>query len=531
MPTVRSTGPLDPSSGLPGYVATTTERPQTGEIFLPWRSGRYDIVQPLPPVENRIGVRPYGIVMSNTPPQNGTPCEANEYNAIVTRQLCQKVKPGSWEQVTSVLAPRLGQIFPGYHYEEVTFDYWNSERGVFTPSRVRNHITARESLNERLFNKSDKTRETFIKTELANQLEPYQVRCISGAKDRFNVFFGPPLYSFSKSLSRCWNKNHWCLYTSGSTSQDISDWTFTQHTRLGLEFKDSVKILADESRQDAHVHEFAMEWERFMFEYLGVPTTVINELKECVNTFGYTKRTNIRYTRTAGRNTGDPHTSSGNSLMNAVKAIYSLHKQLPQFDYSNPPFALAIQGDDSLIFLKPEFEKYITSDSFVSISADLGFCVKFVTITKNIVDVDYCSRYFWPTNDHPLGYLLGPKPFKVLNKVAYSKIEVPDIMAQNRGVALGLYNDVQHIPLLKEWCDRVLQVTSSVVAEENANLYSIRSDKACNMNSNTWNHLFERYGLTEVDVELFRQSLQQVNSLPFFIQPPLDFGAGLKRDS
>jgi hypothetical protein len=216
--------------------------------------------------------------------------------------------------------------------------------------------------------------------------------------------------------------------------------------------------------------------------------------------------------------------------MNAIKAIYTLLKLLPPFDFSNPPFALAIQGDDSLILLRPEYEQYVSDEAIIAISAELGFCVRVVKITKDVVGLDYCSRYFWPTSSHPLGYVLGPKPFKVLCKIGFSKTEVENPKQHARGVALGLYRDVQHVPLLREWCARVLEITSHVVSEEISNKYAIHSTVGCEPTPLTSDHLYQRYGLTELDVSNFVEQLKQATDLPYFVSTDIDFESCLKVD-
>lgn len=209
-------------------------------------------------------------------------------------------------------------------------------------------------------------------------------------------------------------------------------------------------------------------------------------------------------------------------MMNALKTVYTLYKLLPTFDFKNPPFACAIQGDDSLVLLKPEFLKYVTANEITKISADLGFHVKFVKITTKVVEVDYCSRYFWPTYDHPLGYIPGPKIGKVLNKIGYSKTPVTNLECHARGVALGLYNDVHHIPFLKEWCDRVLELTEKVRADIITNAHSIHSDRCFEANDFTWQHLYVRYGLTFEDLSTFKQNLLAAVALPCYVEFPID---------
>lgn len=289
--------------------------------------------------------------------------------------------------------------------------------------------------------------------------------------------------------------------------------------------------MCDESRQDAHVSDDALRWEHEFFLWMGIPEHVVHELRECINVRGYTKTTNIGYARVGSRNTGDPHTSSANSLMNALKMIYTLWRLLPSFDFKNPPFALAIQGDDSLVLIRPDLAHYITANAVIDISGELGFHVKYVKLTYKVVEVDYCSRYFWPTDDHPLGYLPGPKIGKILNKIGYSKTPIDDPYVHAKGIALGLYNDVQHIPFLREWVDCLLRLTMTTEAVAIKNNYALTSPRHVNENSLTWEHLNQRYGVVPEDLSSFESLLSGVSSLPFYVGFPIDLQSLVKQDT
>lgn len=217
--------------------------------------------------------------------------------------------------------------------------------------------------------------------------------------------------------------------------------------------------------------------------------------------------------------------------MNALKMIYTLKILLPPFDFSNPPFSLSIQGDDSLVLIKPEFLSFVTPERVQQISATLGFHVKFVKITTDVCEVDYCSRYFWPTDDNLLGYLPGPKIGKVLNKIGYSKIPIDNVYAHARSVALGLFKDVNHIPFLREWVATILRVTHSTQATAVYSPYKIFSEEAVFENSKTWDHLFQRYGLTMNDLSTFISDLEQVDRLPYYVDFPVPLESLLKIDN
>lgn len=310
------------------------------------------------------------------------------------------------------------------------------------------------------------------------------------------------------------------MYTSGKNSEQISDWIYTQCGRMQIDFTECGFVLADESRQDSHVSWQSLQFENDQMAKLGIPTDTWYPLQQSLVSRGFT-RFGISYSREGGRDTGHPLTSSGNSHMNAIKFLNYLSTRA-QFDWSDPPFALCIQGDDSMLLCSKTFLKLISEQSLIDHSNYLGFKVKFVTITTDFRDVDYCSRMFWPTAEHPLGYILCPKISKVLCKIGYSKTRVEDIYVHNRGVALGLYNSVSNVPFLREWCIKLLELTSNCEASAIFNKYSINSSITHSYTHQTWDILFHRYKLTQNDLSIWEFNLQTVRSLPWKISFPGD---------
>jgi hypothetical protein len=216
--------------------------------------------------------------------------------------------------------------------------------------------------------------------------------------------------------------------------------------------------------------------------------------------------------------------------MNAVKLLDYLYTTIPNVDLHNPPFSICIQGDDSMVLLDRKFSVYIKSEDIMLHSSKLGFKVKFVNIAYSLRDVDYCSRLFWPTHNHPFGYVLAPKIGKVLGKIGYSRKEVPDVYQHNRGIALGLLTAVSNVPFLKEWCDNILRITENVTAEAIIKKYVIQSSEYHNYTPETWEFLYEKYGLTQSDLLTFQTYLQRVDVLPYKTSFPGDLQAIIDLD-
>jgi len=469
------------------------------------------------PPETKPAVFQIGLSMSSYKPHNAIANAHNEYNAVTTRQIMQTLPSLKWTEPFEFCKENFNKIYPAYEYKLWTFQEWNT-KGTFSAARQKNHVKAYNELQH--LTKQQLYRKSFVKLEIMHILKTKNVRCISGASDTFNVLFGPPLYSFSKALSKTWNKDHWILYTSGTTCEDVSDWLLNQCVRMGVTFPGETFILMDESRQDAHVSAQSLLWEIKMLEVMGVDSSILEDLKRAIKVIGITSK-GLLYGRKGGRNTGDPHTSSGNSHMNAIKTIIGIIRILKsksiEIDLNNPPFCLCIQGDDSLIYIKNKIATYITSEELIAQSVSFGFNLRFVTITKNIVDVDYISRLFWPTNSHPLGYVLGPKIGRVLSKIGFCRHAVQEIYPHIRGVAMGLKADVHHVPFLREWNESMLRITTGVEPKEMPFDYSMHSRGNHSYCERTWTFLLEKYNLTGYDLECFKQMLSNVKTLPYHL--------------
>jgi len=489
-----------------GFIATRYKDPNNGFISA-------DPIPGSPPLKPRVFV--HGITIAKHHPVNPQASGINEYVALSNRQLCSVLRSQSWVQHYELIRGDFDGFFPRWSLEEVSFEQWNN-RPSFTATRKRNHQIAYDTLLHEPINKNDHFASTFIKTEILRSCE--DPRNIVQKSDRFNAAFGPALYAFSKALARSWNKDHWIFYTSGAHAEDISDWIYGQCQRLSIDFDTCYKIVSDQKRQDGHVTRPALEWEILMFEMLGLDYEIIEGLKSQYVTIGFSSD-GIFFMVEGTRQTGMPHTSSGNSMMNAVMNIIMLIQQLPPIaSWYNPPFAIMVQGDDIFILCVEAIVPFIDSDRSIQIAASMGFLVKFYDTSTQLHELDYCSRYFWPTDSHLLGYVLGPKIGKVLNKIGYSRTATKCQYARNRGIVLSMYKDVQHIPFLREWSHRLLQLTEGVTPEELPYTHSIHSRKASELCSRSLSFLYRKYGLTDMDLYIWQQELSKVTSLPYHIE-------------
>lgn len=179
------------------------------------------------------------------------------------------------------------------------------------------------------------------------------------------------------------------------------------------------------------------------------------------------------------------------------------------------PYAVCIQGDDDLGIMSSSISPYFEAIC-VSLHSMLGFKLKFLKVTPDLFELDYCSRNFYYTQAYP-GFILLPKPFKVLAKVCYSTTSPRDLIVHNRGIALGLFNDSRNVPYLREYVDRILQITDGVEAEPQYNPFSIHASSILEMDTRNYELVCERYDLSHAHLTDFTQALELATCFPFFI--------------
>lgn len=427
-----------------------------------------------------------------------------------------------WEQYLDWVISNQEHLFPNFQLVELTFAQWNGDepmpngqrRTNFTAARRRQHRKAYENLISHGWEMKYHLLEPHLKSEILREVtDPRLVSCPRNYEHA--AHFGPHVLSLSKALTKCWNKEHWIMYTSGARAEDISDFVYNNCERLETTFDDCYKIAADQSRQDAHVTTTALDVEEILLAELGFDPQIASEMNPTFN-FGRTRR-GVFYKVPGTRSTGVSATSVGNSLMNGLMTVFALYRQYTKYlkwDWFNPPVAVVIQGDDSLVLCKEDF---FDKDEFVKDFRLFGFKVKFITVTQNVWDIDYCSRYFWPTDGHVLGYVLGPKIGKVLNKISCAKSYVSCPYSHNRGIYLSLQNDVNHIPFLRKWIKHLERLTTGYKATPQPYDFSIHSRRKYQICDRTWEFLYNLYGITELDETAFDYDLSGVTSLPYRI--------------
>lgn len=473
----------------------------------------------------------------------------NEYASLLSRGLWNVPDgEGDWEEIKTFVTENFEQIFP--HLEQCierwTFDEWNDRKhkGKYTYSGRKRKANKRARFdydNEGLFRK-DYTGDLFCKIEACFMRDPKDPRNIVARRGKYNVAIGPGVYSCAKTLSNCWHKDTPYLYTSGRSAEDIADWAENQMAAMSSQpgFQRCKNgcgsdlaaaktgcgcfwyIDDDQSRMDANFHEDVLRFEIWLLSMLGLNHEECMILENNIKYRGV-GRHGVWIKRDATRKTGDQQTSVANSLVNLILNLYSFFTQATQHGLSKEEFwtniCTQVQGDDRHTMI-PTYLNYFDTQLHEEIHSRFGFPLKFVLETSDLADVDYCSRIYWPTTDPDYPLLLGPKPGKVITKNGWSTSRKLDHASHVRGVALGLQVSSNHVPILREYVAKLLELTDDNGEDAVQNRYSIKSSKMFNPDQDEQYYrrvLGEYYEEAMLSVE----EINRVKSVPWLISAPV----------
>lgn len=426
---------------------------------------------------------------------------ANEEAAIVLRHGSYLASPDERElgRFITWVRRNIDNILPIGRVEAVRFSEWNdrfpkgrreAHRAAF--DRVRSDgYCARTVARSKAFVKIERL---VTKSPLIEAPDP---RLIQGTTDESNVIIGPWMYGFSKRLAEVWNGiTHNIMYVSGCHTDDFSRVVHDYGAGGGVVFVEN-----DFSRFDSTMSTPMLELETWIYAKCGAPKPVLELLREKYKTRGTTS-CGIKYKIEGTRKSGEPNTSCGNTLINALLHAYCLGDQ---------QYLMLALGDDNLVVGPSKL--YVDFQPMVR----LGFKPK-TKITRDPFDVEFCSMTIYPVKG---GWLFTPKIGRLLAKMPYDYANAPQHVLRQRMRAniLGLYADVQHIELMRGILDHLLELLPAggrVVQDK-----KIHARKPFKPNDETLYVFLNRYDISLEDVATVLKAYRSVTRLPKSIFCPL----------
>jgi hypothetical protein len=318
--------------------------------------------------------------------------------------------------------------------------------------------------------------------------------------------------SFSKHLHDKWNINTDLCYTSGCTAEDIGNW----RAQFGNE--DVLIVEIDMERYDAHQGEEVHELEGMFYRKGGIlHDSEANFVFESQSkTVGFTPH-GVVYKVHGTRKSGDPNTSTGNSITNGVTLDFVLSKMLRLKHKS------LVQGDDGISVIRGLFtrRKMIAIETRIkSIYLRLGFKVK-VKLHTSWAAAEFCSSLFWPVDG---GFVLGPKIGRRLPKLGFSLHKLTK--GEVKGMLIGAAYEMNHIPILSTYVKctmKMLKDVKDIKYQTNDHQYKIHCQQRHKMAHETIEFFEERYGMDPVELaEDLKQRLNRSDLTTMLDWEPID---------
>jgi hypothetical protein len=355
------------------------------------------------------------------------------------------------------------------------------------------------------------SRKAFVKVENNVYASPAGVkdkapRLIQGGQPEFIALTGPSIATLQKHIKRDLNKNNFCCFTSGVSTLDVA--------LLATKF--STWLENDVGAWDASMCELLLTIEYWLFCKLGCPPLVQKLMFHNINTRGCTAHGCV-YSRKGCRKSGDPWTSLGNSIMNILIHLYIFctqnHVTVSQ---ARNMMTLVVQGDDALLNSEHQFVRHIDwKNAFLNFGFDAVALFR-----QNVYQVEFCSMRIYPSLQ---GFVFGPKPGKVMAKLGIfcdppAKCD-PRVLI--RGSALSLIRGCWHIPPLRSYLQRILDLTEDVSAHPTRREDWQMRFEPCEEHPDVWyaletTHQWSREMQEGLDRELSSVNLQSCTVGPFF---------------
>ena len=284
-----------------------------------------------------------------------------------------------------------------------------------------------------------------IKTLLDSAGKYLRPRLIQAASPEQNSQIGPWIKAFTDVAKSIMNEDHWIFYTPGSDCTTIGQYVEDAFTE---------EILEDDFSAYDLLHPYILKFENYIYEQCGCPPDRLKYLKKQLVTRGYT-RSGIYYACRGNRKSGDPQTSIGNSMDNAMVHAFAIWKTFGVhiWDFGK----MCVCGDDNLILPRKTSNRF---GQVADVLRQLGFRPKMV-VKRDLHKANYCSCTFLPGILHGERVMvLSPCVAKSLLKMGYTYTRInPDkFPVYNYCIARGMLNFVNHVPCLSEAYKSMLRI-------------------------------------------------------------------------
>jgi hypothetical protein len=451
----------------------TTNKPVVGRVY------EIEVYEPSKSVE----FYRYGPSVAGHVPIVPSTSQHNEEVAVANRALIPLWEdPGEWATLMEQVREDFDTLFPNYSSVEAwSFGKWNSRFPAPRQAQnVKAHDNVLKGLTKHQLSKLA-IRKSFVKKEKLLVEDGFDPRLIQGVANELNCILGPWMVAFNEQLKRSWSFDHFITYASGVDAVKMGSWANSSvfETTVSNDF----------TRFDATIGASAYALERYIYVRHGLRGKALHVFDMQQHTRGVTTH-GVKYECPYTRKSGDPNTTIGNTLINALVQYYAYRKQYPTaiFPFTSM-FRVLVGGDDSVTAVRFNPDLNGVRNTIQA----LGFKPKIEVST--ILETEFYSSFFCASNH---GYVLTPHLGKTLAKMGFSLVRYKNGHAWLRGVIEGNYKLFSHIPFMRVYFDNLLRqlprkgIAYKVDIAPSVTLQAVDETATC---------LYLQYGLTTTDIE------------------------------
>jgi len=311
----------------------------------------------------------------------------------------------------------------------------------------------------------------------------------------------------------------------------LSDWFVRVLGHLGSD-DDVMVLIADGEAWDAHIGKDARNCEyELLFKAARIDPGRLHDMARPRMVTGGSASLRVSFATHSRRVTGQAETDIGNTTCNLVQAVHNL--DLNSTRPANSRSGMGIDwfagacGDDLFVLatrqvfakclqLKPEEVETKGGGVWKARSLRLGISstAAFLPWRK----LEFCSKVLYPTED---GLLLGGKIGRVLSRAGYFL----DVQREStpRAAAMSQLNDNYHVPFLRQYFTRVLQLLPLEKGRQRLSpeyQHTFHVEGRHEYGEETWRFLEYRYGLIKQDLLEFEALLASIKQLPAIVEWP-----------
>lgn len=347
---------------------------------------------------------------------------------------------------------------------------------------------------------------TFIKIELINKYFRGRVpilaaRAIQNPDAATTTYFGRWYHALGNQLKSDWNSDGPIFYTSGANARQLGDW----FVRATGHFKNFVIYEIDCSRWDGHYGLDCAVAATLHNSLYGAPDDVLSFEMPVRNKI-FDPTTGLIIDTVPIRLSGVPQTSCDSSKGNAYTATDAIDTAQPLVDEVDPPFRMAVLGDDNIAVLDASHP--VTLAHFEAAYKKVGHSPK-AKCVKRPLEATYCSGRFYLVDE--VNRVWAPKVGRALCKMGWQvrKDLHPDEWL--RSTAVSWAQDTTHVPVLRAITARMAVWANAAGPPMKCLEHRPHSDRAYPMPVAGLLEFCDLYGLTPEDVDAVEEYLSNAN--------------------